>query len=333
MTDPTDLLADTLRQALSETAGAFTPGADGLGKIRAKIGGRPPRPWLLSMVAHGAERARYWTWRGHWAWPSLSSPAAIAWPGSRPTRGAHRRSRTGSEWGFGGLRLVSVLGGIVVIAGLSFGVQPFRHAIIQASSNVLDGKSPTASGGGGTDGHGTPASAQGGGPASVGASGQGGATASGQPRPGPSGTATSCASPSGSRPAATPATTTAAADDTADDTQPADTASPSATASAKPAAKKAPAACPADSPSAKPSASSSPAPSTTDTFPTSSPTPTDPDSDGYDSPPDTSVPTDPSSYGGGGGGGGGGSWQSDNPDPDPTYPYGWGGGGGWYQQH
>jgi hypothetical protein len=320
MTDPTDLLADTLRQALSETAGAFTPGADGLGKIRAKIGGRPPRPWLLSMVAHGAERARYWTWRGHWAWPSLSSPAAIAWPGSRPTRGAHRRSRTGSEWGFGGLRLVSVLGGIVVIAGLSFGVQPFRHAIIQASSNVLDGKSPTASGGGGTDGHGTPASAQGGGPASVGASGRGGATASGQPRPGPSGTATSCASPSGSRPAATPATTTAA-----------DTASPSATstATAKPAAKKSPAACPAGSPSAKPSASSTPAPSPSETFPTSSATPTE--TGDYWSPTDTSTPTDPSSYGGGGGGGG---WQSSPSDPDPTPSNWWGDGGGYpYPYH
>jgi hypothetical protein len=320
MTDPTDLLADTLRQALSETAGAFTPGADGLGKIRAKIGGRPPRPWLLSMVAHGAERARYWTWRGHWAWPSLSSPAAIAWPGSRPTRGAHRRSRTGSEWGFGGLRLVSVLGGIVVIAGLSFGVQPFRHAIIQASSNVLDGKSPTAPGGGGTDGHGTPASAQGGGPASVGASGQGGATASGQPRPGPSGTATSCASPSGSRPAATPATTTAA-----------DTASPSATstATAKPAAKKSPAACPAGSPSAKPSASSTPAPSPSETFPTSSATPTE--TGDYWSPTDTSTPTDPSSYGGGGGGGG---WQSSPSDPDPTPSNWWGDGGGYpYPYH
>ena len=68
MTEPDDGLEEALRQAMSAASDEAAPGNDGLSKIRAKIRDRPPRPWLLSVLAGWAERARNWTWRGHWAY-------------------------------------------------------------------------------------------------------------------------------------------------------------------------------------------------------------------------------------------------------------------------
>ena len=64
-------LEDALRRALSDAVSGIEPGSDGLDNIRARIGGRPPRPWLLAVLAGAAERVKSVTWRGHWAWPGL----------------------------------------------------------------------------------------------------------------------------------------------------------------------------------------------------------------------------------------------------------------------
>ena len=69
MTSPEDdNLEERLRRALSEAAGEVEPGSDGLDKIRARIGGRRPRPRLFSVLFGVVGWARNWTWRGHWAW-------------------------------------------------------------------------------------------------------------------------------------------------------------------------------------------------------------------------------------------------------------------------
>src|ERR1700742_2098529 len=73
MTAPEDDLEKALRRALSAAVGKVEPGVDGLERIRARPSHRPPQPWLLAVVSTLAARARNWTWRGHWAWPSLSS--------------------------------------------------------------------------------------------------------------------------------------------------------------------------------------------------------------------------------------------------------------------
>lgn len=151
MTSPEDDgLEEALRRALSDAASALEPGADGLDKIRARIGHRPSRPWLFSVFVGLVDRIRHWTWRGHWAWQE-----------SLPRLGAlrERRSRRGNflGWGIGWLRFVTVLAGITVVAGIALGVQPFRHAILQASDSLNGGGSPPR-GSAGTEGNGTQAS-------------------------------------------------------------------------------------------------------------------------------------------------------------------------------
>jgi hypothetical protein len=147
MTEPGDGLEDALRHALS-AADEVAPGTDGLSKIRARIDNRPPRPWLLSVLAGRSERMRNWTWRGHWAWPSsLRWPAVFSEPRGRLVP---RPGLAGA--GGAGLRLGAVLAGIAAIAVISLGVQPFRHAIIAASSTVFDGGSGSRDGGGATAG-------------------------------------------------------------------------------------------------------------------------------------------------------------------------------------
>jgi hypothetical protein len=166
-------LEEALRRALSDAASEVEPGSDGLDKIRARIGNRPPRPWLFSVLAGLIGRVRHWPWRGHWAWQD-----------SLPRLGDTRepRSRRGNfpGWGIGGLRF-----------GIALGVQPFRHAILQASSS-FNGGGGSPRGGAGTEGQATQASS-GGGTQTAGnvASGSGqasrpGATASGKsPSSGP----------------------------------------------------------------------------------------------------------------------------------------------------
>src|SRR5450756_2946496 len=81
MTAPEDDLEKALRQALAAALSQVQPGAEGLERIRAKIGTRPPQPWLLSVASGAYDRMRHWTWRGHWTWRfSLASPADLPWP-------------------------------------------------------------------------------------------------------------------------------------------------------------------------------------------------------------------------------------------------------------
>jgi hypothetical protein len=153
MTEPDDGLKEALRQALSAAVDEVSPGTDGLSKIRARIGDSPPRRWLLSVLAGAAERARNWTWRGHWAWPSpLRWPAAFPAPRGR-LASSPGLTRAGAR--STGLRLGTALAGIAAIAAVSLGVQPFRQAIIEASSTVFDGGSGTSDGGSGAEGNGT----------------------------------------------------------------------------------------------------------------------------------------------------------------------------------
>jgi hypothetical protein len=149
MTSPEDddRLEEALRRALSEAASEVEPGTDGLDKIRARIAGRPPRPWLLSAAFGFVDRVRNWTWRGHWAWPDrLSRLAEARW--SQLRRGNFPR------WGVRPLRLAAVLAGIAVIASVTFGVQPLRIAILQASTEFGSGNG-SPSGTAGTEGNGT----------------------------------------------------------------------------------------------------------------------------------------------------------------------------------
>ncbi len=137
MTSPEDDgLEEALRRALSDAASEVEPGADGLDKIRARIGDRPPRPWLLSVLSGLVDRVRHWTWRGHWAWQD-SLPRAQRLSGSADHDGATFRDRD-----IGWLRFVTVLAGVAVLAGIALGVQPFRHAILQASSSLNGGGGP-----------------------------------------------------------------------------------------------------------------------------------------------------------------------------------------------
>ena len=259
---PEDRLEDALRRALSDAVGPIEPGTDGLDSIRARIGGRPPRPRLLAVLSGAVERARSWTWRGHWAWPGwpLTRAHLTGWsrrprhrkgtPARKPTRRGDRLPLLGTLGTLGGLRigwltLVSGLASIAVIASVSFGVQPVRQAIIQAGTTVLHGGGyPPPWGGAGTDRAGTQGTTDGNGPLAG-----GGPTAAAQPSPtsaygskgGPSGAApgpgssAACQSPT----AATgePTTTPTATDSgTAASTEPADGTTSGATQTAYPTA-------------------------------------------------------------------------------------------------
>lgn len=172
MTSPEgDGLEEELRRALSEAADAVETGTDGLDKIRDRIGNRPPRPWLLSVLFGVVERVRYWTWRGHWAWTARLPEL----PGPRKWRS--RRSNF-PRWGLGSLRLGVVLAGITVIAVITLGVQPFRQAIIQASA-TLNGGSPSQRVSAGTEGNGTGTIAGGSSTPMVGGATSGGPTSAG----------------------------------------------------------------------------------------------------------------------------------------------------------
>src|SRR5579863_5882832 len=115
-----DDLEDRLRRALSEAAGGVEPGSDGLDKIRSRIAGRPPRPWLVSVLFGWAERVRNWTWRGHWAWPDRLSRRVEAW-WSRL-----RRARF-PAWGTRSLALAAALAAVALIASVTLGVHPLRN--------------------------------------------------------------------------------------------------------------------------------------------------------------------------------------------------------------
>jgi hypothetical protein len=199
VTEPDEYLGRALQRAMSEATACVQPSADGLRQIRARIAGRPPRPWLVSLAVGLAERIRYWTWRGHWARPQ--APFATVRPrrtqqAAGRSRPAHRR-RSEPQWGFTGLRLAGVLAGIAVVVGVSMGVQPFRQAIIQVSSTMLDGGSNAKAGDAGTDGSGAQAAqpdgtrARGASPTSSARGKHGPSSPSGAAVPGASGSAAS----------------------------------------------------------------------------------------------------------------------------------------------
>ena len=149
MTSPEDDgLEEALRRALSEAASEVEPGNDGLDKIRSRIAGRPPRPWLFSVLSGAADRVRNWTWRGHWARPGwLSRLTEARWPHLR--RGSFPGSRNWS------LRLAAVFAAVAVVASVTLGDRPFRNAIIQASTALQGGGSGSQRTTAGTDGSGT----------------------------------------------------------------------------------------------------------------------------------------------------------------------------------
>ncbi|MGA9834475.1 MAG: hypothetical protein WBQ71_25435, partial [Trebonia sp.] len=93
MTVPRGDLETLLRRELTTAVSRVEPEADALDRIRARTRRRPPQPWLLSVVSGAVSRARYWVWRGHWAW-SASSTAR------RPqARHGHRSAaRPGGKW-------------------------------------------------------------------------------------------------------------------------------------------------------------------------------------------------------------------------------------------
>jgi hypothetical protein len=296
MTSPEDDgLEEELRRALSEAADAVEPGSDGLDKIRDRIGNRPPRPWLLSVLFGVVERVRYWTWRGHWAWTARLPKLPGRW---------EQRSRRSKfpRWGIGSLRLGVVLGGITVIAVIMLGVQPFRQAIIQASA-ALNGSSPSQQVSAGTEGNGTGTIAGGSSTPTVDGAASGGPTSPGTapaatPKPGTTkarqASATACASTQPPVVAATPSLTDTASgvSGTATATEAADSstsspATPASTGVAQPVDPSTTSTCsvtPAKSPT--PSSSPTPAPAV------SSPTPA------YTDPTPWSTPTDyPSSPG------------------------------------
>src|ERR1700760_73983 len=80
MTSPEDDdLEQALRRALSAAGDEVETGTEGLDRIRARIGDRPPRPWLLSVAFGVLERVRNWTWRGHWAWQETMPGLRARW--------------------------------------------------------------------------------------------------------------------------------------------------------------------------------------------------------------------------------------------------------------
>ena len=371
MTAPDNGMEEALRRALTEAVSQVEPGRDALDRIRTRIGHRPPQPWLVSVIADILGRLRHWTWRGHWAWQlssawpaTVAAPSALPWPRLRrlPRPGAPRPAAARPaaarvavparhprfvrldtvNW----LRPVAVLAGIAIIASVSFGVQPFRQAIIQASNTVLTGgQQPT--GGAGTEGSGTPTgdvTHSSGAPATSHGSTYSGAPGRGVTTSG--GAASASAVPSAECPPSlmvdvhsllvyktttgTEGTVTSPAPETPSDFRPTATASatpsPSCTAASSPAASATPS--PSVSPTPSVSATSpspTPTPTTSSPTPTStptdtgSPTPTDsgsptPTDSGSDSP--TATPTD--SGGDTGDGGEGGTPAGATPSATPS---------------
>ncbi len=88
-------------------------------------------------------------------WLPLPRLRRLPRPGELLRLGPARSPRTAPVVGVGWLRPVGVLAAIALIASVSFGVQPFRQAIIQASNTVLSGGGPAGRGGAGTDGNGS----------------------------------------------------------------------------------------------------------------------------------------------------------------------------------
>jgi hypothetical protein len=270
MTSPEDDggLEEALRRALSEAASEVEPGSDGLDKIRSHIGGRPPRPWLFSVLSGAADRVRNWTWRGHWAWPGwLSRLTEARWPQLR--RGSFPGSRNWS------LRLAAVFAAAAVVAGVTLGDRPFRNAIIHAGTALQGGGSGSTRTTAGTEGSGTWAGSVA--PSTAAASGGQSATGS---APQKSNAVKSHSAAAKCRPSVLPSV--ASTQPSLTDVQPSAPATSTATeAPAQAAAAPALSAQPVYTdtsaltcPVAAPAQSPTPAPATSAPTPTSTPTPT-----------------------------------------------------------
>ena len=301
MTSPEDDgLEEALRRALSDAASEVEPGSEGLDKIRTRIAGRPPRPWLLSVLFGAAERVRNWTWRGHWAQPGwLSRLAEARWPRLRQGRFP--------AWGSWSFRLAAVFAAIAVIASVTMGVRPFRNAILQASTASHGGGSGSQTIAG-TEGSGT-RSAEGGTGLSSASPAPSGAGSTGS-APGASRTPDAAQSPSPAAKCKTSALPVVTSTEPTLTDQPSESASPaiatpspviSTQSSAQPVYTKSsaltcPVAAPTQSPTPTPSASAS-TPAATGSDPTDSDS-TSSDSTSSDStsgdPTPTSDPTPPS---------------------------------------
>lgn len=156
---------EAVRRALSEDARKVEPSSGGLDKIRARIAGRPPRPWLVSVFSGFVERVRNFTWRGHWARPPwLSRLAEVRWPRLRRGRFPGREITP--------LRLAAALAAVAVIALITLGVQPLRDAILQTGTALQGGSGPQQT----AAGNGVPAIGGKGGAASSGGPGNTGGT-------------------------------------------------------------------------------------------------------------------------------------------------------------
>src|SRR5580700_2013148 len=133
MTTPDGGMEDALRRELTEALGRIEPGTEGLERIRARIGGRPPRPWLLSFAADTLGAARHWVWRWSWHWnpawtAALPAPAASALarvprlplprlrllpgPGEPLRAGQSHPARTAGRFDVSWLRPVAVLAAV-----------------------------------------------------------------------------------------------------------------------------------------------------------------------------------------------------------------------------
>ena len=161
MTVPHGDLETLLRRELTAAVSRVEPEADALERIRARTRRRPPQPWLLSVVSGAVSRARYWVWRGHWAWSASSTARPQARHGTvRGTAG--RQVGNGHELGDGHQLAAAgaALAAIAFLAIVTLAVPPLRQAIGHVTSKVLTGGQ--TSGGGGTEGNGSPTGSGGG---------------------------------------------------------------------------------------------------------------------------------------------------------------------------
>src|SRR6202451_4909580 len=101
MTTPEGGMEEVLRRGLAGAVERIEPSADGLERIRDRIGNRPPRPWLLAVGADALGTARHWVWPGHWswAWPPASAGGALARVPRVPLARVQRPSRPGELTG------------------------------------------------------------------------------------------------------------------------------------------------------------------------------------------------------------------------------------------
>ena len=114
MTAPGNGLEEALRRGLAEAVGRIEPSADGLERIHARIGGRPPRPWLLNCRRRHPRRGQALGLAR-----ALVLAMELGWA-DRTTRGGRRRAAPGA--------VVVAPGASVVVAPATAAAAPGRAA-------------------------------------------------------------------------------------------------------------------------------------------------------------------------------------------------------------